>query len=417
MSWTYRTRCGGCDSPDLKKILELAPTPPANTLPTSPGQQTSYPLELAVCTGCWLVQQLVVVPDAVLFNDDYGFYSGASLPKVAYHQQLAARLYRDYRPQATRLTVEVGCNDGDLLRHFHDVGCQAVGIDPAKGPAEAAITHGLNVLARSFGRDTARQLVDEYGRAGLVIANHVAAHVADLDDLFGGFDVLLADDGVLSLEVQYLVDLLVGNQLDHVYHEHRYHFSVSSLANVARRYGLVVVDVRHTPAQSGSVSVTLRRPADADAIGILDRRESWLRTEAAYAGLQGTAEYVRDLLVKLITDEYDAGRRLAGYAAPAKATTLLNYAQLTAAEVAYVVDTTPHKHGRYVPGTDIPIVGREWDGEARALYHQTKPRGHELPDTWLLLAHNYLGDVLRREWEFTAAGGRWLVPIPVPVLL
>lgn len=413
-----RAVCGGCGSTDLDTVLDLGKTPPANTLPADPSdEETFYPLQLGVCPRCWLVQQMELVPDHELYGAAYAFYSSASLPKQAYHRDLSRRLLRDYPGQARRLTVEVACNDGDLLRHFRDVGCRILGVDPAPGPAQKARDRGLQVRTASFGADTAAQMRDSHGPAGLVVANHVVAHVVDLDDFFGGIDVLLADDGAAIVEVQYLMDLLVGNQLDHVYHEHRYHFSLSALAALAGRHRLSVTDVRHTPAQSGSINVTLaRRTNPSPAVVRMLDSERWLRDRSAYQSLQGRAEHIRFQLLRLLDDEQRAGRRVAGYAAPAKAATLLNWCGLGPDIIEYIVDTTPYKQGRYIPGVHIPIIGRQWTGAARDLYEPTKPVDHELPDVWLLNCWNYAADVLRREQAFTAGGGRWIIPIPVPTL-
>lgn len=400
-------------------FLDLGSTPPANTLPTSlTAQETFYPLQLGVCTVCWLVQQMEIVPDDTLYGVDYAFYSGASLPKQTYHRELSRRLLRDYPDQSGVFTVEIACNDGDLLRHFNDVGCPVLGVDPAAGPLKKAAERGLPVAQLFFGRDAAEEIRSDRGQAGLIIANHVAAHVTDLGDFFGGIDLLLANDGVAVIEVQYLMDLLVGNQIDHVYHEHRYHFSLTSLENIAAQHNLFIKDVQHTPAQSGSISVTLtRRPSEATVTAQIHSTEYWLRDSSAYQSLQGRADRIRYQLNTLLAAEEVAGRRVAGYAAPAKATTLLNYCGIGPTQLGYIVDTTPFKVGKFIPGTQIPIVGRRWSGVVSELYEMTRPVGHELPDTWLLLAWNYLPDVLRREYEFTGDGGRWIVPIPVPTLL
>jgi C-methyltransferase-like protein/putative zinc binding protein/methyltransferase family protein len=415
-----RVRCGNCGSTRLETVLDLGKTPPANSLPANPDDpETFYPLQLGVCADCWLAQQMEIVPDDVLYSHDYAFYSSASLPKQAYHRDLSRRLYRDHTDQARRLTVEIACNDGDLLRHFRDVGCNVLGVDPAPGPAQVATNRGLPVVAAPFGIERAETILANHGPAGLIVANHVAAHVADLNDLFGGIDLLLATDGVVVVEVQYLTDLLVGNQLDHVYHEHRYHFSLTALERLAERHHLFVHDVQHTPAQSGSISVTFGRDLNGGSprVNRIRLAERWLRDMSAYQSLQGRAEHIRSQLRDLLAEEQRAGRRLAGYAAPAKATTLLNFCGIGPETLEFVVDTTPYKAGRYIPGVRVPIVGRRWDGTAQGMYEGTVPDGYELPATWLVLAWNYLGDILRRERAFTANGGRWVAPIPVPVLL
>jgi SAM-dependent methyltransferase len=407
-----RERCAGCGGADLTMVLDLGLTPPANLLPASPGDpETFWPLQLGVCPTCWLVQQLEIVPDEVLWSADYAFYSGASGPKVAYHQDLSERLLTAWPKQARRLTVEVACNDGDLLRHFADAGCTVLGVDPAPGPARVARERGLPVYGAPFTTALADTLRGEHGPAGLIIANHVVAHVVDLDDFLTGITLLLAPDGVVVFEVQYLMDLIVGNQLDHVYHEHRAHFSLTSLAAVCARHDLHVAGVRHTPAQSGSISVTLtRQPVDDPHVNRMLTAERWLLGMSAYTSLQGRADHIRGQLLTLLDEEAVAGRRVAGYAAPAKATTLLNWCGIGPSTLRYVLDTTPYKQGRYTPGTHIPIVARRAPGGLGG-------RPMEAADTYLMLAWNYAGDVLRREYRFTAAGGHWIVPIPVPIRL
>jgi C-methyltransferase C-terminal domain/Putative zinc binding domain/Methyltransferase domain len=429
-----RTVCGGCGHTGLDTVLDLGVTPAANTLPATVGEaETFHPLRLGVCPRCWLVQQLGMVPDVDLYGPGYGFYSSASLPKREYHTGLARRLLAAHPAQCGQGVVEVACNDGDLLHHFRDVGCPTLGVDPSPGPAGKATNLGLEVWVEPFTVDCAARILDRHGPAGLLVANHVAAHVQDLHGFFAAVDLLLDADGVAVVEVQYLADLLVGNQIDHVYHEHRYHFTLTTLAAVAAQHHLAVADVRHTPAQSGSISVTLRRhphrvvdvpdpaglltPAANWSVAHVLHAERWTRDGGAYASLQGRAEHIRDRLLDLLDEQQRVGRVVAGYAAPAKAVTLLNWCGVTPDLVRYVVDTTPYKAGRFIPGVRIPIVGRHWSGVAADQYGLTRGVGHDLPDTWLLLAWNYVSDVLRRERDFTAGGGQWILPIPVPVLL
>lgn len=401
-SWRRET-CGGCGSADLEPFLNLGSTPLADAFPTDPTQEERrYPLEVAVCRSCWLMQLLDVVPDHLLFGGDYGFYSSASPSLRDYHTTYAGWLLADFRDRAERLTVEVACNDGDLLNRFAVAGCKVVGVEPAGNVAEAARKRGLPVLDVPFGRDAAKWIVEGNGKAGLVIANHVVAHVADLDDFVGGFKDLLAPDGILSIEVQYAGDLIGGNQFDHVYHEHRSFFSFGALAAVLERHGLPPRRVRHTPSQGGSIHVLAGDlPDDASVTRIL-RQESWLRDMAPYRSMQGRVDHIRDRLGELLAGERRVGHSVAGYAASAKSTTLLNYCGLGPRDLDHVVDTTPHKIGRYTPGTHIPI---------------TAPGQRTEPDTFLLLAWNYLPGVLKRERAFLEAGGKFLVPIPLPVLL
>jgi SAM-dependent methyltransferase len=388
-----RTCCSACGHTDLDAFLDLGSSPIADAYTAAPDEPSErFPLEVAVCAKCRLVQLLEVVDHDVLFGTGYSFYSSASPPLSAYHADYAAAVLRDHGDIARWGVVEVGCNDGDLLRHFAHL--PAVGIDPAMGPAEAARHRGLEVLIRPFGLQTAHDLRDRRGRQGVVIANHVLAHVADVADVLAGISALLHPDGIAMVEVQYLPDLLVNNAFDLVYHEHRNFFSLSSLEQAALRHGLHVADAELTDRQGGSLRVTLSHHAThSPTADRIRHSERWLNSWSAYEGMQGRVERIRTRLWDAITDQGVVG----GYGAPAKATTLLNYCGITARELAYVVDSTPAKQGRYIPGTGIPIV----------------PEGNSgRPDVWLLLSWNYARQIIANN-----PGQRWIVPIPAPMVL
>lgn len=403
---TTRTHCGGCGSAGLMPFLDLGTSPLADSFPAAPDtNEPRYPLRAAACRSCWLVQLLDVVPDELLYGADYGFYSSTSPSIRAYDAEFARWALDRFGVEAKRGVVEIACNDGSLLQHLAaGAGGPVLGVEPAAGPAEAARKRGLTVKTYPFSFALAERLRDEMqDPVGLVIAKNVAAHVADLPDFLAGVGHLIGDDGVAVIEVQDVSALLLGNQFDHFYHEHRFYFSLTSLSAACWRAGLRVVDFERTPAQGGSIRVTCRPLTPSASWRIKgDAAEPWLRDRATYVGMQGRADELRDRLLALLHAEREAGRTVAGYAASAKSCTLLNFCGIGPDLVQYVEDTTPHKIGRYTPGTGIPIVEQ---GE------------RAYPDTRLLLAWNYLGDVLERENGYTMSGGRWIVPIPAPVVL
>ena len=391
-----RTTCSACGSTYLEKILDLGTSPIADAYAATSLEslaQLQYPLKVAVCNKCWLVQLTEVLPHKDLFGTGYSFYTSASPPLSRYHEEYAAQILKQYPNLSKTFTVEIGCNDGDLLRHLKAAGCRTMGIDPAVGPVEVARERGLDIRLRPFDLGYAKDIVDALGPASLVIANHVLAHVADVSDFLAGVAHLLHEDGVALIEVQYLQDLLVHNAFDLVYHEHRNFFSVTSLESALGCHGLHVTKVWETDRQGGSIRVEVRKKPGLQKTPHRSS-EVWLRSMGAYEGLQGRVNRIRDLLRSLINAEISQGRKVAGYGAPAKATTLLNFCHIF--DLPYTVDTTVAKQGRYIPGTTTKIVAPE----------------DATNDTFLLLAWNYMSQIVQNN-----PSTRWIVPIPAPVIL
>ena len=397
-----RTQCSACSSDDLVTFLDLGTSPVADAYARTKSESLHlprYPLDLAVCADCWLVQLLEVLPQEQLFGTGYHFYSSASPPLVDYHRRYAEEVLK--REGDQRFVLEVGCNDGDMLRHFSwTTTGTVIGVDPARGPAEVARERGLDVRVRPFGKAFAQDLLDANGPATLIIANHVLAHVESVYDVLAGISNLLHPDGVAYVEVQYLPDLLVNNAFDLVYHEHRNFFSFTSLQNAAWRVGLVVRGVTQTNRQGGSIRVELvpRLALSSPDWEWMLKREIWLSNISAYVGVQGRVNRIKEKLQTMLYHLDITSKVVAGYGAPAKATTLLNFIEWTP---AWVVDSTPAKQGCYVPGTTARIV---------------HPEKADIPDVYLLLAWNYLAEILAKNPP-SVHPGKWLIPIPAPVLL
>ena len=399
-----REICGGCRSTNLTEWLDLGSSPLANDYPIQPDLTLKqYALGLSRCNRCSLVQSIEVVPDDELWNREYGFYSGGSWQVVEQQRRYALDVLINHEALTKKLVVEIGCNDGTMLKNFKEAGCLTLGVDPARGPTAVAQTkHNLDVIVDQFGLSIAHEIVSNYGRAGLILANNVIAHVADLDDFVSGMAFLLRPEGVAIVEFQYVGDLITGNQFDHVYHEHRFFFSLLSLELALRRHHLEPVQVQHTSPQGGSLRVTIAHEGalavDA-SVRQLRANEKWLTEPYCLAGLQGRADWIRHRLLRSLYGLKDQGKLVAGYGAPAKSATLLNFCHIGPDLVQYIVDTTPAKQGRYTPGTNIPIISPQSDSRA--------------PDVYLLLNWNYFYSIRRKEASFT---GEWLVPIPLPEL-
>lgn len=388
-----RTACAGCGSGDLGVFLDLGSSPLADRFPLPGEHEDWHPLRVASCGRCRLVQLLDVVPDGELFGGDYGFRTGSSPALSAHYERWAKQLLAEQGTRTRGGVVEIGCNDGTLLRHFAAAGWPARGVDPSAAAQDAAAA-GIKVYAEPFTAELAEALEP----ADLVIACNVAAHVTNPADFLAGIRTLIAPRGMAIVEFQYLGDLLAGCMLDHVYHEHRFFYSLGAFTNLARRAGLHPLAVERTSGQGGSLRVTLAARPVADPL----LTDTAICGTAVLDGMQDRADYARHVLAGLVRDEIDAGRTVAAYGAPAKAATLLNFAGLSRDEIAFAEDLTPGKIGREMPGSRIPVV---------------KPGERGRPDTYLLLAWNYLPQVLRREQEFLASGGRFIVPGPVPVVI
>jgi len=393
-----RESCAACGG-ELRDFLDLGSSPPADRFAATPDEKEDwYPLQAAVCTACWLAQLREVVPDGELYGDDYGFRTGSSPAAVTYFGGLAHELTALYPAQAAQLTVEIGCNDGTFLAEMTRAAVMpvtAVGVEPSAAGKEAA-ARGIPVWQNHFTAEVARGIRDLHGPAGLVLAFNVVAHVADPRDFLHGVHEMLDENGVAVIEFGDCEKLVAGCQYDHVYHEHRFFFTLRSLARVAREAGLGVSDWDRTPAQGGSVRVTLRRDPRAWIPG----SSPWLEAWEPYAGMQGRALYAKRRLLDILDAERDQGRVTAGWGASAKSATLLNYCGIGSREVPWIEDLTPGKIGRYAPGSRIPV----------------RAPGTR-PDTYLMTSWNYAGTMIRDGAGFLGLGGRLIIPGAVPVLL
>lgn len=383
-----RTQCGNCTGRDLMPILDLGSTPLADNFPSNPtASEETFPLQLLMCPCCSLVQLSEIVPDQLLWSN-YGFYTGTSPGLVKYLDSFATIVRERY---GEPFTLEIACNDGTLLSRLSG---KRIGIDAAEGPVAAARAKGLDVRHGLFGLETAARLLKEVGPVDLIVAQNVMAHVSDLRDFLSGIRMLLAPNGRVIIEFQSLADLVAGNQFDHIYHEHRFFFSALSARIALVSNGLYPLKFEKTPMQGGSIRVTCSKKY-YDLVNGPD--ESGITEQGALLeGLQQRAEYLRSKLLGLIEEESSKGI-VAGWAASAKSNTLLNWCGITTEHIPYIIDTTPEKIGKYTPGTHIPIVG---------------PGDKPDPDTFLLLAHNYINRIRTDPFK-----GRWLVPIPFPMVI
>ncbi|MEZ5353551.1 MAG: class I SAM-dependent methyltransferase [Bryobacteraceae bacterium] len=405
-----RKTCRSCGGTNLTTFLDLGTTPLADRL-VRPNQfdepDPEAPLTVALCEDCALVQIRETVAPEVLFGDDYPYFSSVSPALMAHTRANALELIESRRLDSNSKVVEVASNDGYMLANFAERGIPVLGIDPAKGPAEAAMKRGIRTLHTFFGRDLAWQLRGEGEMADVLIANNVLAHVWDLNGLVEGIGALLKDDGVAVIECPYLADLIAHCEFDTIYHQHLCYFSVTAAANLFRRHGLFLQDVRRVAIHGGSLRMYAgRQDQQSSAVTRLLAEEAaaGMGDPAYYEAFAGRVEAVRRGMRAILEELKESGARIVGYGAAAKATTLLSYCGIGLGDLEYIVDLNPYKHGRFMAGNRIPIVPASRLAEDR-------------PDYCVLLAWNFASEIIRQQSAYVGAGGRFIVPVPVPEIV
>jgi SAM-dependent methyltransferase len=403
-----RAFCRLCAAPLRHIFVDLGMSPLCQTHIAADAlavMEPFYPLRAYVCEECLLVQLEEHVSPRAIFSD-YAYFASYSESWVAhaktYVDAMTARLGLGPRSRV----VEVASNDGYLLQHFAARGVPAIGVEPAANVAAAAAAKGVRTIVKFFGEATARELVAEGGRADLIVANNVLAHVPDLHDFVRGLAHLLGTAGVLTIEFPHLVRLVEENQFDTIYHEHFSYFSLLTAERALAAHGLRVFDVEELPTHGGSLRVFARHAAGAGspatravaAVRAKEEARGFTRLEG-YAGFAAQVEATkRDLLAFLIAAKR-AGKSIAGYGAPGKGNTLLNYCGIRTDFLDYTVDRNPHKQGKFTPGTRIPIHAPERIRETK-------------PDCLLVLPWNLRDEVVRQTSYIREWGGRWVLPVP-----
>jgi SAM-dependent methyltransferase len=379
--------CRHCESPLEHTVIDLGHQPPSNAY-LRPEQlaepEISYPLQVFVCTSCWLVQLPAHATAEQLFTADYAYFSSTSSSWCTHAERFveAAVDRLGLGPQSR--VVELASNDGYLLQHVQQRGIPCLGIEPTHATAQAAQAKGIPTMERFFGVALAAELEP----ADLVVANNVLAHVPDINDFLGGITRLLKPTGRASIECPHLLRLLSGNQFDTIYHEHYSYLSLKVVQRIATYAGLGVVDVEELPTHGGSLRIWLAHqgavePTAAVAAALAEEAMAGLETLEAYDCFQQGAEAAKHGLLEFLLQAKRQGRRVLGYGAAAKGNTLLNYAGIRSDLLPAVADRAPSKQGKHLPGSHIPVISPE-------------QLAAQAPDALLLLPWNLI-DELRQQ--------------------
>lgn len=404
-----RSDCRLCGSSSLQMVFSLGSTPPANEFVTCEARgkaQDVFPLDVFFCSGCAHVQLLDIVDPARLFRD-YVYVSSTSPVFVEHFRRYAEAMIDLAGLRPGSVVIEIGSNDGVLLRFFKAAGMKVLGIDPAVRIAEEATKTGIETMPEFFDRALVDRLERDGIRASLIAANNVFAHADDLHTIVDGVERLLEPDGVFVFEVSYLVDVVEKTLFDTIYHEHVSYHSVKPLVGLFERHGMELVDALRVDSHGGSLrGIAQKRggklpptPRVRELISLEQARG--LHGPEAFAEFFATIQERKRELTQLLTRLKREGGRIAGFGAPAKATTLMYHFGLGADVLDYIIDDSPLKQGLFTPGLHVPVVPSShlYDAATR-------------PDHVLLLAWNFADPIMKKHTAFRESGGTFIVPLP-----
>ena len=358
--------CRHCNNELTNEFADLGFSPPSNSFLTKAQlnePETFYPLKIMVCEKCFLVQIDEFAKHDDIFNADYAYFSSFSSSWLAhakaYTQMMTGRFGFNNQSQV----VEIASNDGYLLQYFKEQGVPVLGIEPTANTAAAATAKGIDTVVDFFGVRLANQLVAKGTKADLLLGNNVLAHVPDINDFVGGLKILLKADGVITFEFPHLLQLIDKNQFDTIYHEHFSYLSLIAVKQIFEQHGLQIFDVEEVTTHGGSLRIFAKHAADiTKAIAshvqqILDKEIAFgLTSLAVYSSYQQKAEKVKNDFTKFLIDAKNQGKTVAGYGAAAKGNTLLNFAGIKKDLLQFVVDASPHKQNKFLPGVHIPVL-------------------------------------------------------------
>jgi SAM-dependent methyltransferase len=399
-------KCLVCLKPEVQLVLDLGETALANKFLTRDDlskAEPSYPLRLGFCRDCGHVQLMEAVPPGAMF-EDYLYVSAASDTLKAHLHDLSDIVTKRRSLGPADLVVDVGCNDATLLQGFRRHGLRTLGVDPAQNLAELAAGTGIERFVGFFGSDTAPLIREKWGPASVITLSNTFPHIQDLHGFMNGVLSLLKPGGVLVIEVHYLMDILDQVAFDTIYHEHVSYWALGPMQKLFESFGMEVVSAERLALHHGQLRVFVQRKGEStpesNVASVWEQeRKAGFEDIETFFRFRDRALGIKNSLRKLLVDLKRGGKRVAAYGAPAKGSTLLGFLEIGPDLVEYIVDRSPLKQGRYTPGTHIPIVPTE-----RLLQDQ--------PDYVLLLAWNFMDEVLHQQKEYRARGGRFITPVP-----
>jgi SAM-dependent methyltransferase len=401
-------KCRFCATQLRDVFLDLGTAPPSNAFLTADAllaPEAWFPLKLYTCAECHMVQVDEVLHHEQLFAPDYAYFSSYSRSWLEHAERYVSEVVPRLSLNAGSLVVEVASNDGYLLQYVSARGIPCIGIEPTAGTAQAARERGIETEERFFGEAFALELANRLGHADLIAANNVLAHVPDINDFVAGFAVLLAPQGVVTIEFPHLLELVANRQFDTVYHEHFSYLSLHTTCRILAAHGLRVWDVESLLTHGGSLRIWACRSdaahTDTPAVAAMLAKEqaAGMFELTWYQGFQIVAEAVKDDFLDFLLLQKRNGKQVAGYGASAKGNTLLNFAGVRSDLLAFVADASPHKQGRYLPGARIQVVDEQHLREAK-------------PDFVVVLPWNLREEITTQLTYIREWGGQFVFAVP-----
>jgi len=397
-------KCLICGFP-VDTFMSFGKMPVANGFLTPDQFASEYFFELKVgfCPNCGMVQLTELLEREKMFHEEYAFFSSTSARMAVHFREFADLVMKDYLKSPDPFVAEIGSNDGIMLQHFANVGIRHLGVEPSANVAQAAFDRGVNTICKFFDADLALAIRDEYGPADVILGANVMCHIPYLHSVVKGVDLLVKPNGILIFEDPYLGDIIEKTAYDQIYDEHAFYFSLASIRYLFEQHGLEVVDIMPQNVHGGSMRYVVAHQGTQKISAVVATQRAkegalGLHRSETYDQLRRKIERSRDNLMELLHGLKYQGKRVVGYGATSKSTTVINYCGITPDLIAFISDTTPIKQGKFSPGAHIPV-------------RPYREFVENYPDYALLFAWNHAEEIMAKEQNFRSRG-KWIVYVP-----